>query len=126
MKFLICGGRDYMDKEFLFYALDFLHAQIGVDYVVQGEASGADTLAKFWAKARNIPCSNKYRADWNKFGKSAGMIRNTEMLLSEKPDGVVAFPRANGEIGRGTLDMVTKAVEAGLQVWQPHLGRGQF
>lgn len=42
-----------------------------------------------------------------------GPKRNRKML-ELKPDGVVAFPG-----GRGTMDMIRAATEAGVPVWHP-------
>lgn len=46
-----------------------------------------------------------------KYGKSAGPIRNQTMLDDGKPDLVLAFPG-----GRGTADMVAKAEKHGIPV----------
>ena len=50
-------------------------------------------------------------ADWTKHGKAAGPIRNQKML-DECPDLVVAFPG-----GKGTADMVRRAMKAGIDCW---------
>lgn len=98
LKILVCGGRDYNDKEFLFYALD----RINPDIVVHGGAKGADSLAGEWCKTRNKE-ERVYHAKWNLHGKAAGPLRNREMLKEELDglSGVVAFPG-----GKGTRDMV--------------------
>lgn len=61
------------------------------------------------------PCY-EYKADWVKYGKRAGPIRNALMLKEQKPDLVVAFYPG----GNGTLNMVGLAkrrkVEV-LEVW---------
>ncbi len=50
-------------------------------------------------------------ADWDKFGKGAGPIRNQQMIDEGKPDLVVAFPG-----GTGTADMVKRAKKHGIEV----------
>jgi hypothetical protein len=45
-----------------------------------------------------------FEADWKKYGKSAGPIRNSEM--ADYGDALIAF--FNGE-SKGTLDMINKA-----------------
>ena len=52
-----------------------------------------------------------YPANWEEFGKRAGLIRNARMLTEGKPERVLAFPG-----GRGTADMVSRAREAGVEV----------
>lgn len=49
-------------------------------------------------------------ADWGRYGKAAGPIRNQEMLESGI-DLVIALPG-----GRGTADMVRRAEGAGVPV----------
>lgn len=112
MKLLVCGGRDFNDERAIFAALDAIHANRTVTLLIAGGAAGADALAEDWAVARGIPTSI-HPAQWAKHGKSAGPIRNREMLAL-KPDGVVAFPG-----GRGTADCIRAATELGITVWRP-------
>ncbi len=78
--------------------------------VVSGGARGADRLAEDWAVTRWCPLE-VYPADWETHGKSAGYIRNKEMLEKGRPDIVVAFPG-----GKGTFNMVNIAKKAGVEV----------
>ena len=55
-----------------------------------------------------------YPADWDRHGKSAGPIRNRQMLAEGHPDLVVAFPDT---VSRGTWDMIGAARHAGVKVW---------
>lgn len=57
-----------------------------------------------------IPCLN-YPANWSKYKKKAGPIRNQQMLDEGKPDLVVAFSG-----GTGTADMVHRAKVANVKV----------
>lgn len=106
---LVCGGRDYDNRERLFAELDRLHAQHKFSVVIHGAAPGADTLADEWAKARGIP-PDPYPANWDKYGNAAGGIRNSKMLRLAKPEMVVAFPTG----GPGTADMMRKAKAVGI------------
>ena len=110
MKVLVCGGRNYADRDHLNAELDRLHAERGFTQVIAGGARGADTLAEEWAKARGLPC-DVYRADWKGLGRKAGPIRNERMLHEGRPALVVAF-----EGGRGTAHMCRIAREAGVEV----------
>lgn len=103
---LVCGGRDYRNKANLFSFLDSLE----IEAVIHGGADGADRLAGEWAIARKVP-EIIVPAQWNGFGKSAGILRNQWMLKFTKVDTVIAFPG-----GRGTADMVKQATKAGLTV----------
>ena len=69
-----------------------------------------DTHALDWAVV-NWVRHVVYEAQWDKYGKAAGAIRNQQMLDEGKPELVVAFPG-----GRGTEDMVNRAKKAGLGI----------
>lgn len=112
MRVIVCGGRHYADKWAVFEALDRVDTKNGIDLVIHGAMTGADTLAEEWARARCIPYMG-VPADWATYEHAAGPRRNQQML-ELCPDGVIAFPG-----GKGTLDMVSRAKKAGVPVWQP-------
>ena len=64
--------------------------------------TGADELAKRYCEERNISYQN-YPADWNKFKKAAGPIRNGEM--EKVATHLIAFWDGKS---RGTKDMIDK------------------
>ena len=110
MKILITGGRDYNNSTYLASVLKKLHKEFHITEIIHGDARGADTLAERWGQANNIK-TTPYPAKWNKYGKAAGPIRNTEMLIKEKPDLVIAFPG-----GKGTAHMTNLAETHGFEV----------
>jgi hypothetical protein len=112
MRVLVTGGRKYTDRERVYSALDAVHAKHGVTLLIEGGATGADRLSRDWARLRRVPYET-CDADWNRYGKVAGLLRNSQMLADWKPEAVVAF-RGN----TGTADMVGKAEAAGVPVWQ--------
>ena len=107
---LVCGGRDYCNREMVYSVLDAAHAANPIVCLIHGAARGADTLAADWALDRDVLC-NAFPADWERDGKAAGPIRNQRMLQEGKPHMVIAFPG-----GRGTADMARKAENAGIPV----------
>jgi hypothetical protein len=70
-------------------------------------------MAFNWAKDRGVEVL-EFSADWKTHGKSAGPMRNRQMLNDGQPTAVVAFPG-----GRGTADMIRAAKAVGLPVWEP-------
>jgi hypothetical protein len=110
MTVLVCGGRDYNHWRRLHHVLDVLHHRFHFDKMITGGAPGADTLADDWATVRGVD-HRTVKADWMKFGKGAGPLRNQQMLDEEHPDLCVVFPGANG-----TTDMRDRAQLAGVQV----------
>lgn len=107
---LICGGRDYADKDRVFDVLDTYHDTAGVSLIIEGGAKGADNFGAWWADKRGV-ARERYEADWENQGSFAGPARNKRMLEEGKPDLVIAFPG-----GRGTADMVRKARKVGVEV----------
>ena len=112
MRVLVCGGRDFNNQDLLADTLIGLLGQCKTEDVIfiSGRARGADKLGEQFAKANNCKLL-VFPADWNKFGKAAGYIRNQQMIDEGKPDLVVAFPG-----GRGTADMVRRAKKHGIEV----------
>lgn len=110
MRVLVCGGRDYGNRDRVFEVLSSLDPF--PTFVIEGGADGADAWAWQWAK-RNLPadCRMQVNADWSRYGRGAGHIRNQQMLDEGKPDVVIAFPG-----GKGTADMVKRARFAGVEV----------
>lgn len=99
--------------------------------IIHGAARGADTLAgrfvQFVEKmskltnAQNHPIYSvserlsewPFHADWNKYKKAAGPIRNRRMLKEGKPDLVIAFPGK-----KGTADMISISQKANVPVYK--------
>lgn len=112
MKVLVCGGRDYADWSRFRKTLNDIHLAVPITIIINGGASGADSMASLWAaqwKIARITVS----AHWHKYGRAAGIVRNVKMLTTTHPDLVVAFPG-----GRGTAHMVEIAQAAGVRVIQ--------
>jgi hypothetical protein len=107
MRVLVCGGRDFDDYDLVCEILG-THP-VGTTFA-HGAARGADELAHRFAM-RNGYSVYSYPADWRKHGKGAGPIRSQRMLDEFAPDLVIAFPG-----GRGTMDMVSRARKADVDV----------
>lgn len=128
MLVLICGWRDWTDKSAIIREIRAHGLDPERDTIIQGEARGADLLAKEsaielgWIETHNL---FGYRARWDRYGKSAGHFRNVDMqqaLVGAKNDGkdtlVLAFaPEAQLALKRsGTRDMIVLAKQAGIPV----------
>lgn len=110
MRILVCGGRDFGKKfEERIWIINQLDT-FTFTHLIQGGASGVDTCARTYAISHDLPYT-EYPAQWGKYSKSAGFIRNKQMLDEGKPDLVVAFPG-----GRGTKMMIELAQKAGVPV----------
>jgi predicted Rossmann fold nucleotide-binding protein DprA/Smf involved in DNA uptake len=73
--------------------------------IISGGAYGVDTFAKKFAKEFNISFQ-AYLPDWNKLGRSAGMVRNR--LIVKNSDRVIAF--WDGE-SKGTKNSIALAIK---------------
>lgn len=108
---LVCGGRYFSDTKFVYSVLDEYHKHIEpIGVLIEGDARGVDRIAGFWARRVGID-NIKFPADWDKYGKAAGAIRNRQMLEEGDPDVVLAFPG-----GLGTANMIALAEKAGVEV----------
>ena len=112
MRIVVTGSRYQEDMGFVSARLDAIHANRPITRLAHGDCKGTDTLAAEWATSRGIETA-AYPADWERWGRGAGPRRNAEMLEAEHPDLVIAFPG-----GRGTADLVAKAVRRGIAVIQ--------
>lgn len=110
MTVLVCGSRDFEDRQRLFEVLDHFHAHglLGpITAVMEGCAAGADRMAEEWARQRSVPILHR-PADWGQHGRKAGAIRNHQMA-AEHPDLAIAFYADRSKPSRGTEHMVRTA-----------------
>lgn len=121
---VVFGGRDYDDRRCLYHVLETVHERRTITCIVEGEASGADRMARQWAESRNVAV-DPYPADWdnverpgavvrrNKHGKFydvlAGHVRNEQMLRQGRPSLAIGFPGKTG-----TRDMTIRCLEYGV------------
>ena len=109
MKILCCGSRDWKNKGRI---QDILEKYPKDTIIIQGEASGADKLCKEVAKSLGmvvIPVP----ADWDKYGKAAGPIRN-KLMLDMGPVEVIAFHN-DFKNSKGTKNCVMQARQQGIR-----------
>jgi len=110
MRTIIAGGRNFTDYEDLVETIRFTDNIWTISEVLSGGAKGADYLGEVWASANNVPVQ-RYPAEWDKYGKGAGFIRNSQM--AENAEALIAF--WDGE-SRGTKHMIEVARHTGLVV----------
>lgn len=110
MKLAIVGSRNLTDYRKLTDAVWKNFKLKELELIISGGAQGADTLAEEFAERLEIPFK-KFPADWKKYGKPAGYIRN-EQIVAEA-DVVLAFP---GRISKGTRHTIKIAQNANKRV----------
>jgi hypothetical protein len=115
MKILVTGDRDWSRLLVIFTVfLDFL-SEYNIDpkdvIVIHGDCRGADRLCELVAKELGMK-PDPYPANWTKYGRAAGPIRNSQML-KENPDIELAFAfHPDLDNSKGTKDMVEKLEKA--------------
>lgn len=103
---LVTGSRSIHDITFVSKCLNEIKKIYDFDKIIQGGASGVDTAARFYAKANNIE-NKTYIPAWKKFGKAAGIIRNSYMVKA--CDKGVAIWDGKSRGTKDTIDKLTKA-----------------
>lgn len=110
MKFslAVVGSRSFRDYELLSQWIDFAahYVLLTTVEIVSGGARGADRLARKWAEDNGVTYK-EYPAEWDHYGKRAGMVRNLEIVA--RADTVLAFWDGKST---GTKDTINKAVRA--------------
>lgn len=112
MRILVCGGRNFDNSKLFFDTMMEHVGQCMPEHItiIEGGARGADRMAQSFAKHNGCQLET-YKANWDKYGKGAGYIRNKQMAVEGKPDLVIAFPG-----GKGTSSMIDIAIQQGIEV----------
>lgn len=110
-RILICGDRTWNDV----HTIDVYISKLPKNTVIiHGACRGADTIAGERAKIHGLPVF-PFPANWRKYGRKAGPIRNQNMIDNGKPCLVVAFHNNLFE-SKGTKDMIKRALKASIPV----------
>lgn len=110
LRILITGSRDWVDADLIHEAIEQYTKTGRPVVVVHGGARGADRLAGAVADSLGLDVE-VHPADWRRHGRSAGYIRNAEMV-SAGADVCLAFIRAGSS---GATHCAASAERAGIQ-----------
>lgn len=123
MRVLVTGSRTWTDKAVIHHALAMawrLWDSVGTLTIVHGGALGADAIANAWGTYRkergwliDVEC---HPADWDGLGKSAGPVRNQEMI-GAGADLCLAFIHNKS---RGASHCAAIARQAGINTIEFH------
>ena len=103
MKIGIVGSRGFEDYELLCQELVWFKTfHEPITQIISGGSKGADSLGEKWAIDNNIEVV-LYKPDWKKYGKAAGMIRNTDIIKNSE----FVFAFWDGK-SKGTKDSIDK------------------
>lgn len=118
MRLLVFGSRTYgvppfratqleldiasEQRAFFVSSMKLFHRAHDITHIIAGGAKGADTWASLFSNKFQIPYT-EFPANWPKYGKTAGPVRNMQMITEGKPD------HALGYIDRRSKDMPISA-----------------
>lgn len=116
---LITGARDWTDENFIYNKLSILSERKVT--IIHGCCQGVDMVSDSVARKLGFNIIAK-PAEWKKYGRAAGPIRNKEMIneaLIFKNKGIETIVYAfhdNLEKSKGTKNCVNQALKLGLNV----------
>lgn len=110
---LVTGSRDWTNQDTVFKALQE-HLGDNILGIVRhgGCPTGADKMAGNWVASQPGIAVDAISANWDVFGRSAGPIRNKQMV-NLGADICLAFPLGES---RGTRGCMRLAEQAGIKV----------
>ena len=109
MRVLICGDKEWKDIQKILQRIMKLPPH---SIIIHGSARGADIIAGEVARELHLRVQS-CPADWSRYGRAAGPIRNRQMLDLE-PHLVIGFHSDIGK-SKGTADMLKIARAAGIE-----------
>lgn len=112
MKTIIAGSRTIALYGMVENAIEACPFRAEITEVVSGGARGADAWGERWALLEGRVPVQQFPADWKRYGKRAGLIRNEQM--ADYADALIAV--WDGE-SRGTAHMIREARARGLKVF---------
>ncbi len=110
MKLIIAGGRDFNNYDLVEKEANEMVSGVQNVEIISGLAKGADLLGCRFAEENGYPLRG-FAAEWGKFGRAAGPIRNK--LMAKNATHLLAFWDGKS---RGTKHMIEYAKELGLGV----------
>lgn len=101
-KLAVVGSRIIVNEPRIKKDLKYILDNSKLKAIVSGGAKGVDTTGEEFAKENNLQPIIHY-AEWDKYGKGAGNIRNS--YIAEDCDALIAY--VQGE-SRGTMNTLVK------------------
>ena len=132
IKVIIAGSRnfynyDMVEKTVIPYFMNHDFSKKNIE-IISGGAKGADKLGEQLANSYNLKLTI-FPAQWNTYGKAAGMIRNKEMAnyAIKNSDKAILFAFWDGQ-SRGTKGMIdiAKKYEMDIIIREVEYGYNQL
>jgi hypothetical protein len=101
MKVALIGSRSF--NNYTFFKEAIKHEPI--THIISGGARGADYFAECYAHETGLPIT-VFLAEWDKYGKSAGYIRNESIVNAA--DKIIAFWDGESKGTQHTINLANK------------------
>jgi hypothetical protein len=111
---LVCGSRYWNNQDKIRKVLSYYPASETT--LIHGGCSGADKIAGNIATDLGWKEIKIFPANWSLYGRSAGPIRNQQMLDDGQPTVIVAF-HPDITHSKGTKDMINRAKRKKIPVY---------
>ncbi len=113
MKLAIVGSRNIVDSGMCHKAWKRLHKEEyeSVTHIITGDCTGIDAQARNMARSLDWAELIVHEADWDKYPKAAGPIRNQKII----DDADMLIVIWDGK-SRGSKDTILKAVKKGIPI----------
>lgn len=108
MRTIVAGGRNVTDYRVVLNAMDIIGWTPTV--IISGNANGVDKLGERWAK-ENVVVTEIFPANWDKYGKSAGYIRND--LMAKEAEALLLIWDGKS---KGSGHMLKSAIKHKLKI----------
>ena len=109
-RILICGDRNYAN----FNKIEKYILTLPKDTtIVEGDCRGTDRISGYLARKHGLT-DEKHPANWDKYGLSAGPLRNQEMIDSKI--NIVTVFHEHLEDSKGTADTIRRAKTANIPI----------
>lgn len=103
MKVVVAGSRTIDNYHAVEQAIE--DSGFDVTEVISGTAKGVDSLGIIWAENNEIPVLF-FPANWNKYGKRAGYLRNVEM--ADNADAVIVLWDGRSKGSKHMIDIAKR------------------
>lgn len=110
MKIIIAGTRTADNYRDVHEGIRCLTKGETPELILTGGATGADELGRKYAEINNLP-HLKIKAKWESYGRSAGPIRNAELV--KQATHLLALWDGKS---KGTKSIIEQAKKAGLKI----------
>ena len=114
MRVVIAGSRTVDDFTLVCKAIE--GSGFEITELVSGTAKGADSLGEWWAGINSVPIK-KFPANWDKYGKAAGPIRNAEM--ADYADAAIVVVK---DKSTGAMNMIKQMAERDKPHYAVYIG----